>query len=171
MILCLSCFSLSPRGATFCQACGKSFGARLCTSKNRHRNHMAAQFCSTCGSHRLTEPTVYVPFGCLTWLVSWLVVYMLVKWLWPYVSQVAGWGLQMILPVLNCLIGYALYWSVVLGAIYFFLSFIPGDVGKFLRQGFSSSLRLCLNIARIAAKAAFGVLLRSAKSTDRSLKP
>ncbi|MDQ3815863.1 MAG: hypothetical protein M3347_18295 [Armatimonadota bacterium] len=169
MILCLSCYSLSPRGATFCQTCGKSFGARLCSSKSRHRNHVGAQFCATCGSQRLTEPTLYVPFGCLTWLVSWLLLYLLVKWLWPYISQVVGWLFQPMFPLFTCLIGYGIYWAMVAGVIYFFLSLIPGDVGKLLRQGFSASLKLLIRLTLSTLKVA-ATLVRASVSS-RSLKP
>jgi hypothetical protein len=169
VILCLSCFSLSPAGSLFCQGCGRSFGARLCGSKKRHRNHPAAQFCSQCGSDNLTDPTLYLPFGCVTWILSWALVFLIARWLWPHLRAAAGWAFNNIAGLICCLLNYAIYWSVLLLMIYLFLTLIPGEAGKHLRQVFSQVLRLIVRLTAYTIKAVFS-LLRAIVGSARSLK-
>jgi ribosomal protein L40E len=170
VILCLHCFSLSPTGAIFCQSCARSFGARLCGSKKRHRNHMAAQFCAQCGSDNLTDATLYLPLGCVTWLLSWALVFVIAWWLQPYLRPAANSALNTALCWALCLLNYVIYWSIVLFMIYMALTLIPGDVGKYLRQAYASAIRLAPRLAAGALKGAFA-LLRGIVGNARSLRP
>jgi len=130
MRFCLSCYRLSTSGL-YCGHCGRSFGGRLCKGKKKHLNPPDAQFCSQCGSDKLTDPTVSLPLGWLTLALvggcCWLFWRLTLPWMWP-----------VLVMILDRLL-FALLW---VGLIYALLTLIPGEVGRQLRRLFSSVIKL-----------------------------
>jgi len=134
MRFCLSCRHLSHAG-TFCGHCGRSFGCRVCNSKKKHKSPPDAQYCLECGSSELTEPAHYVPLGCVSWIIGWGCIVLLVRGLWGLISST---------KLIPLVLSYCLYWCVILFLIDFFLGLIPGELGKPLRQLLFGTVRQLL---------------------------
>jgi hypothetical protein len=173
MVLCLSCFHLSPGGALYCSACGKSLGCKVCAkSKKAHRNPLYAHRCMACGSEELTEPTLYLPLGWLVHLLAWVGTFYLLKWLGPPLLEMASGTLQgaahrslgephhAIGHWLNCVLS----WLILLGVLYFGLSFVlslfPGEADKHLRRALARTLGVSLRLVAGVARGVFAVLWR-----------
>lgn len=72
MILCLRCRYLTPSGSVYCSGCGSTFGSRRC--EKEHLSPASARFCTTCGSGDLTRATGYLPLGCLSRALAWILL-------------------------------------------------------------------------------------------------
>lgn len=58
---CFACGHTTAGPALFCEACGRSYGVRLCPGK--HVNPRHAEVCSRCGSRDLSTPQPIVPIA------------------------------------------------------------------------------------------------------------
>lgn len=80
MKLCGSCHRASGAGSVYCGGCGRTFGVKLCDNKHANAPSPAVQFCTTCGSTQLSEPTRYLNLNWAAPLLSLLVA--LGAWRW-----------------------------------------------------------------------------------------
>lgn len=155
MRYCLSCKYLSPKDATYCGHCARSFGGRRCPQ--HHLSPPSARVCVQCGATELTEATgSFAPSSYARGFGIALVAVLAISFL-PVLLKNMGAGLSLVwqqifnVRVLDRLLS--------IGLLLLLLNFIPGDVGRSIRRGitralgmiFSSSLRFISDIPRLLA--------------------
>lgn len=162
IMLCLSCFRWTTSGSLFCSGCGKSYGARYCGSKKRHANVMNTQFCSQCGSQKLTDATLYLPLG---WLIRGLVLAVLLlvarnAWdsLVPFAKREWAALIIVLCPILNALLNGIVCAALFYWLVWIFASLLPFDVGKPIQNTLRSGVGLLLKIVNFSARALLRVL-------------
>lgn len=162
MRYCLACRNLSGEGA-YCTRCGRSFGGRLCTGKQRHLNPPDALYCGQCGSRNLAEPAESIPLGSPFKLLLLLGL-----------GIVIALGLSTLLgsrlPGFTELTGYRspAVWLIETAArpvifgivIYVLLGLLPGKAGRQLQRLFGKFCVECVRFALTLVLRALTAFLR-----------
>ena len=178
MKICLSCHQATPRGSVYCQGCSRTFGTKLCANKHPNAPSPQVQFCATCGSAEMTEPTRYLNFSWAGPLLAGLVA--LCLWRWglahlPLLGALVGRLSLMLVAVLldttpcGVLGGLrrAASWALTLWVLGWILTLAPdrgGTAGAWLRS-------LPLLLGRTAIRGGRALLWLAGQGLRRALWP
>lgn len=133
MKYCPYCHRINAGRPQICNYCGRTWYVRLC---NRgHENSYDAQFCGTCGSADLTDTAGGTPwwsymFRILPWSI--LILFIVSLGRGPY--QLSPQLINLIIPVLLLIFGYALVVSMAPWPLKGLLAFINRKLKFFLSK-------------------------------------
>lgn len=185
MRFCLSCRHASPGGSVYCGFCGRTFAVKLCN--NKHSNPPQALCCTTCGSQDLTEPTRFLRFGWLSFLLAFLTALFVWKWTLAHagcglclIARGLLWAAGVLFNTNACgVLGFldrALVWLLLLWLTGHFLTLLPGKggrAGKWLRglpeEVFVAGLRLARMLALAGGRLARRVVFAPPKKSKVTL--
>ena len=140
MKICLSCRQASPRGSVYCQGCSRTFGTKLCANKHPNAPSPRVQFCATCGSPEMTEPTRFLNLSWAAPLLAGLIALFLWRWglthlplLGGLVGRLSLMLMAMLLDTTPCGVLGGLHraaaWTLTLWVLGWMLTLAPGRGG------------------------------------------
>ena len=182
-MLCWKCKKISPTGSLYCAYCPGSLSFNCVVCAKGHRNPVGVNSCATCGNPELSNSTLGIPTGPVSWVATVVVMILIWKLVFAYGGAIAG-GLWWVAShgfgfltnssqsALGNLLNGAGAWLIFLWMIGLAMSILPGSLGKIGVWMRNLPFQLALKAFRQAPRA-LGTLWRTVVTVSglRSSKP
>lgn len=135
MIYCMACKRFLAKESVFCPGCGGSVGGVRCKNGHTIRGAQSAEYCSVCRSRKFVGAAPTVNLGCVSRLLAWLAVILLVKAAFSNIESITSMVWNFFIWVVGCkVVNWLFQLFEVLLAIRIFVWFVSFGSKEFAAQ-------------------------------------